>query len=99
MPDLAVGLAVGAAITVAVIAIVGALALVCSTNTVDEEREMRFGSRISERALRLGDRQIEISRERHYADMDAMARARARGDENIVEMRPRPASPRGGWAA
>jgi len=61
---------------------------------------MRAVGRASERVLTLGaDRRLDAEREGHYEQMDAMARARARGDSNVVELRPRPASARGGWAA
>lgn len=96
MPDVVLAALVIAGVIIGYGGFAVAVGRFCGMNDRDE---LRIGARISDRALRLGDRQAEIARDRHYADMDAMARARARGDANVVELRPRPASPRGGFAA
>jgi len=67
---------------------------------LNDRGEMRAGSRIADRALLIGspDGHLEAGRRAYYDEQDAMARARARGDSNVVERRP-DCSTRGGRAA
>lgn len=98
MPTPVEAVAVGVLLAVAYGAFFLVVAAICGTNTKTERRErLRPAGRLAESALTFPDRQLDADREQHYADMGTMARARMRGDRNLVETPP--ASARRGRAA